>query len=217
MPTSDSEDLRHRLLDAAEPLFAERGFAGARVRDVTAAAGCNVAAVNYHFGSKEKLYEETFRRRLRRLRDARTERLAEAVLAGASTTRAEELEEVLRRFTGAFLEPLVEGGERSVAMRLLAHEILMPHLPPGMLVEEMIRPVRGMLTGHLRRLFPQLGEDDAIRCVHSVVGQLVHSILAPGVFRGARDDGRPLEGRAQLDHVVRFSAGGVRALAGETP
>jgi AcrR family transcriptional regulator len=55
---------RDRILGAAEELFAQRGFEGASLRQLTTAAGVNLAAVNYHFGSKEKLVEEVFRRRL---------------------------------------------------------------------------------------------------------------------------------------------------------
>ncbi|MHC4555307.1 MAG: TetR/AcrR family transcriptional regulator, partial [Planctomycetota bacterium] len=56
------EDARDRLLDAAEALFCEKGFEGVSVRELTATAGCNLAAVNYYFGGKEKLYTEMFRR-----------------------------------------------------------------------------------------------------------------------------------------------------------
>ena len=64
-------ETRTRLLDTAECLFAERGFAGTSVRDITADAGCNLAAVNYHFGGKQNLYREVFRRRLAALREQR--------------------------------------------------------------------------------------------------------------------------------------------------
>jgi len=55
--TDISFDTRERLLDAAEKLFCQKGFEGTSIRDITAEAGCNIAAVNYHFGGKEKLYE----------------------------------------------------------------------------------------------------------------------------------------------------------------
>ena len=55
---------KQRILGAAEELFARHGFAGASLRQVTAAAQFNLAAVNYHFGSKENLINEVFRRRL---------------------------------------------------------------------------------------------------------------------------------------------------------
>src|SRR5207247_5993504 len=64
-------ETRERVLDAAERLFAERGFRATSIRDITAAARCNVAAVNYHFGGKVGLYREMFRRRLAALRERR--------------------------------------------------------------------------------------------------------------------------------------------------
>ena len=59
---TQKEDVRNRILDVAEALFCERGFEGVSVRELTAAAGCNLAAVNYYFGGKDKLYAEMFRR-----------------------------------------------------------------------------------------------------------------------------------------------------------
>ncbi|HIE32734.1 MAG TPA: TetR family transcriptional regulator, partial [Thermodesulfobacteriaceae bacterium] len=52
----ERSDLRERLLEIAEEIFAKRGFAEAGIREITSQAGCNVAAVNYHFGDKKKLY-----------------------------------------------------------------------------------------------------------------------------------------------------------------
>lgn len=55
---------KERIVDAAETLFMEQGFEGASLRALTTAAGVNLAAVNYHFGSKEDLFEAVLRRRL---------------------------------------------------------------------------------------------------------------------------------------------------------
>ena len=55
------ESTRRRLLEAAEVIFAEKGFKHANVREICQQAGANVAAVNYHFGGKEQLYIETVR------------------------------------------------------------------------------------------------------------------------------------------------------------
>ncbi len=65
-------DTRERILDAAERLFMESGYEGTSMRMITGEAGVNLAAVNYHFGSKEALLREVFRRRLNWLN---TERL----------------------------------------------------------------------------------------------------------------------------------------------
>ena len=60
--TTNRTDTKTSLLDAAEALFAELGIAGASMRAITARAGANLAAVHYHFGSKEGLVREVFRR-----------------------------------------------------------------------------------------------------------------------------------------------------------
>src|SRR5438034_10069193 len=57
-------ETRTRILDVAEELFMQHGFEGASMRMLTAQAGVNLAAVNYHFGTKHALIEAVFRRRL---------------------------------------------------------------------------------------------------------------------------------------------------------
>ena len=60
----NGKDTKDRILDAAESLFADRGFGATSMRAITSAADANLAAVNYHFGSKESLIEAVFARRL---------------------------------------------------------------------------------------------------------------------------------------------------------
>ena len=69
---------KERILGAAEELFARNGFAGASLRELTASAKVNLAAVNYHFGSKDNLINEVFRRRLDELSTHRLEALQAA-------------------------------------------------------------------------------------------------------------------------------------------
>lgn len=64
-------DTRHRLLQAAELLFIERGYEALSLRQVTARAEANLAAVNYHFGSKEAMLQELLSQRLDRLNEER--------------------------------------------------------------------------------------------------------------------------------------------------
>ena len=64
VPDPTSADTKTRILDAAELLFMEHGFEATSLRQLTAAASVNLAAVNYHFGSKEELFEAVLTRRL---------------------------------------------------------------------------------------------------------------------------------------------------------
>src|SRR6478735_4208047 len=59
-----SADTKTRILDAAEQLFMEHGFEATSLRSLTSAASVNLAAVNYHFGTKEELFEAVLTRRL---------------------------------------------------------------------------------------------------------------------------------------------------------
>ncbi|MFY8123243.1 MAG: TetR/AcrR family transcriptional regulator, partial [Silanimonas sp.] len=87
---------KERILGAAEELFAIHGFSGTSLRQVTSRADVNIAAVNYHFGSKENLVNEVFRRRMDDMSEKRLKHLVEARQAHPGN-----LEAVLR----AFIEP----------------------------------------------------------------------------------------------------------------
>jgi AcrR family transcriptional regulator len=99
---------KERILDAAEHLFARHGFYGVSVRDITEAAEVDVALVNYHFGSKRKLFAAVFQRRAEMLNPERLARLEEvrrAALPGVPT-----LEDIVNSFTYPLLERSARGG-----------------------------------------------------------------------------------------------------------
>ena len=96
MPTTVHFSTKDRILGAAEELFAQHGFAGTSLRQVTSRADVNIAAVNYHFGSKENLVNEVFRRRMDDMSAHRLDALKAAV-----KTHPGELEPIL----AAFVEP----------------------------------------------------------------------------------------------------------------
>ena len=106
-------DTKTRILDVAERLFAEEGFAATSLRAITSEAGVNLASVNYHFGSKDELVREVFTRRLGPINRRRLAMLdaVEAEAGGGSPS----LEGVVR----AFVVPILELGEESGAPQLL--------------------------------------------------------------------------------------------------
>jgi len=91
-------DTRQKILDTAERLFATNGYHPTSLRKITSEAGVNLAAVNYHFGSKERLLQELFTRRLLPLNLLRQERLEEVSAVAARENRPPLLEDLLRAF-----------------------------------------------------------------------------------------------------------------------
>ena len=84
---------KDRILDAAESLFMEHGFEATSLRSITAAAGVNLAAVNYHFGSKEELFQAVLTRRLDPMNQERLDLLS--ALERAAAPRPVACEQIL--------------------------------------------------------------------------------------------------------------------------
>ncbi len=93
---------KDKLMDAAEKLFARRGFYGSSLRDITSAAGVDLALVNYHFGSKKQLFIAVIERRGAVLNEERLRRLSDARLGAAPGAPSTEA------VVGAFLDPILE-------------------------------------------------------------------------------------------------------------
>jgi AcrR family transcriptional regulator len=93
MSQSETKD---RILDAAERLFSEQGVRGVSLRSITSAAQANLAAVNYHFGSKDELIKAVLGRRIHPVNEDRLRRLDELTADGAEPTLEEVLDALLR-------------------------------------------------------------------------------------------------------------------------
>ena len=102
--TREHVDTRESLLDAAESLFSEHGIQAASLRAITQRAGANLAAVHYHFGSKEGLVRAVFSRRLKPLHEERMKLLDACDLDSAGA-----VEQVLK----AFMAPLLRGARET--------------------------------------------------------------------------------------------------------
>jgi AcrR family transcriptional regulator len=93
---------KEKLMDAAEKLFARRGFHGTSLRDITGEAGVDLALVNYHFGGKKPLLAAVLERRGAVLNEARLARLREVRAAAAPQPAGAEA------VVGAFFDPILE-------------------------------------------------------------------------------------------------------------
>jgi AcrR family transcriptional regulator len=207
--TKSGDDARQRLLETAEGLFAEKGFDGVGVRDITSAAGCNVAAINYHFGGKDKLYVEIMKGRMVALREIRLGSIAE-VMSKEGTT----LEDLLRAFSWAFIDPLVDESRGGQIMKLMMREMLDPHLPAEMFCDEVIKPVMGAIVEALVKVCPGVEMNHIVLCVHSLIAQLMHTIHVSGMMANMEGDECQCPSfEAFVDHIVKFTAIGIRGIA----
>ncbi len=172
------EDPRERLLLAAGQEFAEKGYESATIRDICLAAGANVAAVNYYFGDKRRLYIESVKhaheQRLRQVPEPHWQ-------PGTPPDRK------LRDFLGNTLERMLGFGQPPWQVRLMLREVLQPTEACRELVEDYFRPhfellvsILGELAGerldkpHLRRLAVSvMGQCFVYRAAGEVVGMLV--------------------------------------------
>ncbi len=208
-----SKQIRERLIDVAEGLFCEKGFDGTSVRDITSRAKCNVAAVNYHFGGKEKLYYEVFHRHMRTLRDIRIASIKRVMSQGEGEVT---LEQLLRAFAKAFIEPLIEESSGRRLMKLMVREMLDPYLPKKMFVEEVGGPTLSALGDAIAKICPGLGQRENVMSIISVVGQLVHTIHLNELLCAEEDYELPVPNFTEMvEHIVGFSAAGIRAMAEE--
>jgi AcrR family transcriptional regulator len=114
-PDPGESETRSHLLAVAERLFALKGFRNVSVREITAEAGVNLASVNYHFGSRDRLLFEIFRRRTGELSRERARRLHEAQSRASGAPQVRDILEAL------FGPPLrwAESGDRRISMQFI--------------------------------------------------------------------------------------------------
>jgi AcrR family transcriptional regulator len=211
MAAATADTTRLRLLEVAGPLFAAHGFRDTGIKQICATAGCNVAAVNYHFGSKQDFYAAVLAAAHQR---AFVGSPMPTPAQGAAA--AAEFTQWLAWWIGSMLHP-----DRPVWLQtLMAREMVDPTPALDVMVERSIRPMYERLTGIVERLVPKGTAPARVRlCTNSVIGQvLVYKHAAP-VLQRMR--GMPPLSRAGLreliDHVVAFSLAGIHSAAAAAP
>ncbi len=195
---------RERILGVAETLFARHGFAGASLRQVTAAAKVNLAAVNYHFGSKESLIEEVFRRRLDELNRHRLDALA-AVAAKPEHT----LEDVLDAFVRPALEQSMDDAGGSAFVRVLARAYAEHDERLRRFLSDNYGHVLREFAAAFGRLLPHLDKDELYWRLDIVAGSLTYAMADFGMIKRREAVGEHRE--RTVRHLIHFAAAGLRA------
>ncbi len=163
-----------RILDAAEELFMQHGFEGTSMRVLTSKAGVNLAAVNYHFGSKDALIEAVFRRRVDPMNLARIAELEKLEASGNPSA-----EKIIRAFIVPSLR-LVEdakGGGRNF-IRLLGRSYSEPAKAIRALIGQLYAPAMERYKAALERALPHMPREELVWRMHFMFGTLAYTLAA---------------------------------------
>ncbi|MDC8013104.1 TetR/AcrR family transcriptional regulator [Tahibacter soli] len=197
---------KERILGAAEQLFATHGFAGASLRQVTAAANVNLAAVNYHFGSKENLINEVFRRRLDDLNAHRIEELDKAAARTDS-----DLEDLLSAFIRPALDLSLDRTGGGAFIRVLARAFAEHN--------DALRKFLSDNYGHVMKRFhaafaqrlPNLDKEELYWRLDIIAGALTYAMADFGVIKRKTGVTEQTHRERAVEHLIRFAAAGLRA------
>lgn len=198
------EERRQAILDVAEGLFAEHGIAATSVRSILATAGVNVAAVHYHFGSKERLVEEVFRRRAEKIAKERVSGLKRAVADPDTTWR-------LERIVRAFLESGFTGGDTPEGAarfaRLRARINTEDTELARRLLSDCFDASSRQFIAALGAVLPGLDETDVAWRFHAMLGVMVYTMANPGRIQKLTDGAcDPSDYVAAVDRLVPIVA-----------
>lgn len=168
-------DTRDRILIAAESLFMERGYAATSLRMITAKARVNLAAVNYHFGSKEALIREVFERRLGPMNAARIAHLdqLEASARGRPLTTEQIIEAIVAPALQVNRDPLAGG---AVFLRLLGRAFSEPGDTMREILPAQYRQVVVRFKQALGRALPEMPDQELTWRMHFMFGALSYTM-----------------------------------------
>jgi AcrR family transcriptional regulator len=199
-------ETRTRILDAAEELFMLHGFEGTSMRLLTAKAGVNLAAVNYHFGSKDALIEALFRRRLDPMNEERI----------AALDRLEDFstDNIIRAFIRPSLRLIEDSksGGRNFS-RLLGRTYTEPAKAVRALIGQMYAPTMERYKAALERALPQMPRDELVWRMHFMFGTLAYTLAATDTVQliaGCKPEDRH-DARLLEERLTAFLAAGLHA------
>ena len=197
---------KDRILGAAEELFAQFGFAGTSLRQVTSRADVNIAAVNYHFGSKENLVNEVFRRRMDEMSAQRLSQLRSAVAQSPC-----ELEAVLGAFVAPALALAQDRHGGGAFIRVIARAYAEKN--------DSLRRFLSDQYGHVLREFakaiagcvPALSKEELYWRLDFLSGALTYAMADFGMIKRPSGVSEAAHRERAARELIRFAAAGLRA------
>jgi AcrR family transcriptional regulator len=195
-------DTKSRILDSAEKLFGMNGFDATSLRDITTAADVNLAAINYHFQSKDSLIDAIVARRIQPVNKKRFE-LLEA--AGPHPT----VEQILTAFMAPVMQVKVDA-----VVPLIGRILSNPELFVERVFHKHLAPVSQRFIEALSKALPDLPPSELLWRLHFSVGVLTHTMLWGRIFPKITNGVCDISDReALVERAVRFVAAGFRTPA----
>lgn len=199
-----------RILDAAEELFAEKGFSDTSLRSITGLAEVNLAAVNYHFGSKKGLIQAVFSRYL----DPFCESLNRQIDAYEQSGQPRDVEAILRLMVVAAEDgPTNDANKSAIILRLLgvAYTQGQGHLKKYL--QETYGQVFRRFLGLFRDLVPGVSATDMYWRIHFSLGTTVFTMSGLQALMAIyeRDYQKPITVNDVIDQLIPFIAAGLNA------
>jgi AcrR family transcriptional regulator len=207
MADSTLDTTRERIAEAAGEIFAEKGFEAATVRDICQRAEATIAAVNYYFGDKQRLYVEAVVR-------AHRWRMERARLPNWTADTPPQRK--LADFVETFLRRVRTGPEDTWHTRLIMREMMNPREACVELVQSSIRPQFEILQSILRELLPHEAREDKLHLLaFSIVGQCLFYHFAAPVIRNlvTGEEYASYSVEKLADHIVEFSLAAVEGVS----
>jgi AcrR family transcriptional regulator len=203
---------KERILDAAEKLFAEQGLGETSLRSVIAEAGVNLAAIHYHFGSKDALVEAVVDRRIAPLNEARLASLDEAERQFAP--HSPPVEGIVEAFVAPALRFCRDSGRGDLFMKLMGRLLAEPEFFFERIAKEQFGQVRDRFVAAVERALPGLPREEVMWRLMFGIGALVHTMRS-APWMQSMSDGICVD--ADVDMViarlVRYVSAGLRAPA----
>lgn len=206
MTTSAHFSTKDRILGAAEELFAQFGFAGTSLRQVTSLADVNIAAVNYHFGSKENLVNEVFRRRMDEMSANRL-----SALKAALEQHPGQLEPIL----AAFVEPALAMAQDRHGGGAFVRVVARAYAEKN----DNLRKFLSDHYGHVLREFakaiatavPGLSKEELYWRLDFLAGALTYAMADFGLIKRPSGVSEAAHRERAARELIRFSAAGFKS------
>ena len=204
--TKPADPTQERLLNEAERLFADKGYDGVSLREITAAAGTHLAAVNYHFGSKKNLYVEVFRQRWMDRARKIQQPLRELAQREHYTP-----EDVVRTLARAFLSGPLSDQDRVRHSQLIAREMGQQSKAFQVISNEAMGPFMELAIGMWQRCLPQEMEPERLKLIMlSLFAQVIYFNFARPVVSLATGRKYDEEFVDQIvEHITQFALCGL--------